>query len=153
MESLVIPLFVALLVLGIREIFFKDKTRVQPQEKQPEAIPKLNSILNEVENNEELLNKGYDTNKWGHRKYLYRLIRDAFDNAKSTENFNSLSAPIQKALSSYYERIDRWNELVNKHEGEQEAVKLQGIFNKHDALKTTLRKVTDDLKGLLKSEE
>ena len=125
LETLVIGLWVALFS-GCLIIIINNSRNVQPeelhskqikiQEKQPEAIPKLNSILNEVENNLEILDIGYDTNKWGHRKYLHRLFRDAFDNAKATENFNSLSAPVQKAVSSYYGEIDRWNELVDEHQ-------------------------------------
>ena len=163
LETVIVQLFIGLLILGVGEFLghrrginqMKAEYTLETkgnEKREAEAIQKLkNSIFNEVEQNLRLLNKGYTTNKYGHRKYLNRLFRNAFDNALTTELYNSLSATIQKVVSSYYGEINRWNELIDELHGEDKALTLQAIFNQHNALETQLEKASTDLKELLKS--
>jgi hypothetical protein len=149
-ETLYISFFVGLLLLGIREIL---SSRAD-QSIQSEAIRKLkNSILTEVEYNEELLNEDPYENPYGRKMYLFLLFRDAFESAKSTNYFKYLSSETQRTASSYYGGIDRWNELVDKLDSEQISVVIQRIYSEQSALNTSLKNITIELKELLKSEK
>jgi hypothetical protein len=150
-ENIVVPLGVGLILMSISTYVGYRLGKKQAQETQSEEIQKLkDSILTEVESNEELLNKDYDENKYGHKRFLDRLFRDAFNSATSTDNFISLSTELQTPIKFYYSGIDKWNELVDKLDSEERALTITKIYNAQSDLKNDLLKTTKDLKELLK---
>ena len=149
MNVLIYPLIVGVILFLLNKYWGSTPGPKQNNEKPSEDNQDLkNFILSEVESNEELLDKGYHTDKYGNRTYRHRLFRNAFDNVKFNERFSSFSPTIIKTVSFYYGRIDKWNELVTEQEGEEISLKLQKIFNIQSALETTLRKTAKDLKKM-----
>ena len=149
-ESVVIQLVIGLILLLVGQQLGYRQAKRQFQESEAGDIQNLkDSLLNEVNYNLDLLNKGYHENKYGRKMFLHRLFRDAFDHAKANDAFRLLSAETQISVSSYYGGVDRMNVLVNRFDGEEVALTLNALYNQQTELEAKLRKATEDLKKLL----
>ena len=112
----------------------------------------IRMFLNEIQANLNILNKGYETNKYGNKMYLNLFYKDAYDFSKSSKVYLKFQSNLITTVSSYYGGVDRWNELVKMYEGEERALILQKIYNSQSQHEIDFRKITEDLINLLERE-
>lgn len=109
-------------------------------------------LIVEINDNNRLLKKKHLTNKYGNKMYLQTLFRDGYEIALQSNVYLVLSSDLSTILKYYYDAVNKWNELVDKYEGEEIATTLQQIFNAQTMLKNQIIENTTNILNLLNNE-
>lgn len=131
---------------------FQDR-RGRKEEKKELKNTMKESLLTDIDRNEELLAKGWEKRgNYDHIAFWHILKSDSFENAISPDNYFMFSLRAQNKLSEYYDKIKHLNKLVRQLDGEQENAKILIINYEQRPILHDLRIISTEFKTILETE-